>query len=207
MIPQQVLSDALKEKIAKRRVRSAVFTTYTFDPGFFELHILPLLFDAPFSQIETVKRLRLEDELRLPPREPRANSMLTKNIDDYIKGFTKRLGSGLSGALSRRDMRNYMEMLGIFQQLTPPTYLKLKGKQAPETLVASRTLGRELDLSAWFTRPCVIILGYLEDSPCPIPLRVDGKPPATAPGSLTIVRWIYPLPLDEAKVVHEGGPK
>ena len=64
MIPQQVLSDALKEKIAKRRVRSAVFTTYTFDPGFFELHILPLLFDAPFSQIETVKRLRLEDELR-----------------------------------------------------------------------------------------------------------------------------------------------
>ncbi len=64
MIPQQVLSDALKEKIAKRRVRAAVFTTYTFDPGFFELHVLPLLFDAPFSQIEKVKRLRLEDELR-----------------------------------------------------------------------------------------------------------------------------------------------
>ena len=62
--PQEVLSDALKEAIRGRRVRVAVFTTYTFDPGFFELHILPLLFDRPFSQIEKVKLLRLEDELR-----------------------------------------------------------------------------------------------------------------------------------------------
>ncbi len=150
---------------------------------------------------------RLEDELRLPPREPRANSMLTKNIDDYIKGFTRRLGSGLSGAMSRRDMRDYMEMLGIYHQLTPPTYLKGVGGKDPETVIASREIGRELDLSAWFTRPCVIILGYLEDSPCPIPLRVDGRAPKTAPGSLTIVRWIYPLPLDEAKAFPDGGPK
>ena len=44
-IPQEVLSQQLGEKLDGRRVRTAVFTTYTFDPGFFEAHILPILFE------------------------------------------------------------------------------------------------------------------------------------------------------------------
>lgn len=59
-----VLGEALQEKIAGRRVRAAVFTTFTFDPGFFELHILPNLFDRPFHQVEKIKRIQLEDALR-----------------------------------------------------------------------------------------------------------------------------------------------
>ena len=51
-IPMEVLGDALVAAIDGRRVRTAVFTTFTFDPGFFELHVLPLLFDRPFSQVE-----------------------------------------------------------------------------------------------------------------------------------------------------------
>lgn len=42
----------------------AVFTTFTFDPGFFELHVLPTLFDYPFHQADKVKRLQLEDQLQ-----------------------------------------------------------------------------------------------------------------------------------------------
>ena len=151
---------------------------------------------------------RLEVELRLPRGKSRRDYRLERTIDDrYLEGLKRRFGRGLTGPLNRGDIRHYMEMLGIYHQLTPPNYLKGAGGKEPETVIASREIGRELDLSAWFSRPCVIILGYLEDSPCPIPLRVDGKPPATAPGSLTIVRWIYPLPLDEAKVVPEEGPK
>ena len=62
-IPQDVLGDALGEARAGRRVRAAVFTTFTFDPGFFELHILPLVFDR-ISPIEKVKRIQLEDLLQ-----------------------------------------------------------------------------------------------------------------------------------------------
>ena len=62
-IPQEVLGDKLGEVRAGRRVRAAVFTTFSFDPGFFELHILPLLFDQ-VSQIEKVKRIQLEDLLQ-----------------------------------------------------------------------------------------------------------------------------------------------
>jgi hypothetical protein len=62
-IRQEVLSDAMAEAIDGRQVRAAVFTTYSFDPGFFELHILPMLFDYPFSLVEKVKRIQLEDQL------------------------------------------------------------------------------------------------------------------------------------------------
>ena len=58
-----VLSEALQEKIAGRKVRAAVFTTFTFDPGFFELHILPNLFNRPFHQVEKIKRVQLEEAL------------------------------------------------------------------------------------------------------------------------------------------------
>lgn len=63
-IPTAVLSQQLSDAITGRRVRTAVFTTYTFDPGFFELQILPLLFDQSFSQADKVRRIQLEDALR-----------------------------------------------------------------------------------------------------------------------------------------------
>ena len=49
VIPLKVLTEQVAEAIAGRRVRSAVFTTFSFDPGFFEINILPVLFDQPFS--------------------------------------------------------------------------------------------------------------------------------------------------------------
>lgn len=63
-IPMKVLTEQVAEAINSRRVRSAVFTTFSFDPGFFELNILPVLFDQPFSQPDKVRRLQLEDALR-----------------------------------------------------------------------------------------------------------------------------------------------
>lgn len=63
-IPQAVLGERLAEMIAGRKVRAAVFTTFSFDPGFFELHVLPTLFDLPFNQVEKVRRIQLEDALQ-----------------------------------------------------------------------------------------------------------------------------------------------
>ena len=63
VIPLKVLTEQVAEAVDGRNVKSAVFTTFSFDPGFFELHILPVLFDRPFSQPEKVRRLQLEDAL------------------------------------------------------------------------------------------------------------------------------------------------
>ncbi len=61
---RQVLSEALKQAIDGRRVAAAVFTSYTFDPGFFERQLLPLLFDRAFSRQDMVRLMQLEDSLR-----------------------------------------------------------------------------------------------------------------------------------------------
>lgn len=65
--PTEVLSQALADTLAGRRVLAGVFTTFRFDPSFFELHVLPLLFDQPFSQVDKVRRIQLEDALRELP--------------------------------------------------------------------------------------------------------------------------------------------
>lgn len=62
--PRAVLSERLEERIASRRVRSAVFLTYSFDPGFFEQEILPALFDRGFSHEPAVRLIQLEEVLR-----------------------------------------------------------------------------------------------------------------------------------------------
>ena len=62
--PEAVLSRRLEEAVRGRRLRSAVFTTFNFDPGFFELQVLPLLFSQSFSQADKVRLLQLEDALR-----------------------------------------------------------------------------------------------------------------------------------------------
>jgi hypothetical protein len=123
-------------------------------------------------------------------------------IDDYKQS---ELAPGMSsGRVTDSDRRNYMEMLSFFQQLTPPIYLLDDGvKQGKETLTAHRELGRELDLSMWFTRPCIMLIGYVENSPMPVPLRLNNNDEPPPSSGLTIVRWIFPLPLDEEAAFDE----
>ncbi len=66
--PTRVLSEAFSEKIGGRKVLAALFTTYTFDPAFFELEVLPVLFEGRinggFSPVEKMRRVQLEECLR-----------------------------------------------------------------------------------------------------------------------------------------------
>lgn len=59
-----VLGEALQKAVAGRTVRAALFTTFTFEPGFFELNILPNLFDRPFHQVEKIRRVQLEEAVQ-----------------------------------------------------------------------------------------------------------------------------------------------
>ena len=63
-VPTHVLSEALQEKISGRRVVAAVFTTFRFEPGFFEQEVLPVLFDQSFSHAEKVRLVQLEELVR-----------------------------------------------------------------------------------------------------------------------------------------------
>ncbi|MEE9131589.1 MAG: hypothetical protein V3T84_16360 [Phycisphaerales bacterium] len=125
-------------------------------------------------------------------------------LERYIRTYAGKSGIGVPGSQTplRDDaVRRHFEMLSFFHQITPPRYHRQGGRDPQKNLVLTRLLGRELDLSAWLTRPCLIVVGWLPDSQCPIPLRVDGDPPNSS--GLTIVRWIYPLPLAQEELTNK----
>ena len=63
-IPHVVLSEAVRDALGRRTVDAAVFSTFRFDPGFFEQEVLPVLFDVQFHQDPAIRKLQLEDLLR-----------------------------------------------------------------------------------------------------------------------------------------------
>lgn len=60
------ISQYLEERLGGRPVKAAVFTTYTFDPAFFELEVVPLLLpeNSSFSIDERVKQFQVREALR-----------------------------------------------------------------------------------------------------------------------------------------------
>ena len=100
--------------------------------------------------------------------------------------------------LGRGKRRLFLEMLSMFHHITPPVYHKQGDFGTNKYIVMSRSMGRELDLSTWLSRPCLIIMGQLNNSKTPIPLRVDGEEVNSS--GITFVRWIYPLPVEESEL-------
>ncbi|MBL9121625.1 MAG: hypothetical protein JNL80_17085 [Phycisphaerae bacterium] len=87
--------------------------------------------------------------------------------------------------------RRYLESLSLYSMLSPPEWLLRGSGSQVEAYRAEREHAREIDLSAWFTRPCIIVMGFLEDAPTPVPLTIDGDEVASE--GTTMYRWILPL--------------
>lgn len=66
-IPRAVLSDHFQDRMKGRRLVSAVFTTFRFEPGFFESEVLPAFLDIPLSHAEAIKLVQLEEALLALP--------------------------------------------------------------------------------------------------------------------------------------------
>lgn len=62
----EVISNHLTELLDKKEVFAAVFTTYTFEPEFFELEVIPFLLsgEIEFSSDERVKQFQVREALR-----------------------------------------------------------------------------------------------------------------------------------------------
>jgi len=63
-LPHAALSQEIAARLSGRRLVSAVFLTYQFDPGFFEQEVLPDFFDVKYSPAATARLLALDDLLR-----------------------------------------------------------------------------------------------------------------------------------------------
>jgi hypothetical protein len=113
--------------------------------------------------------------------------------------MTKTMPRGSQGGLNvgapriRADFESDMLLLSLFNVLDPPDTL---GSDIP--VGVARREGHDLDLSRWFTQPCVIVMGSLDEVPCPVGLAVDGR--GVPSSGRVLVRWIYPLADDPAVI-------
>lgn len=115
-------------------------------------------------------------------------------------------GLGADGVLQQVDPRRRFTAMAFFDMFERPDFLQIRnaGRTAP---LATRRVGHGLDLSAWLTQPCVIVIGHLvqdDAGPCPVPASVDGE--ALLSRGRTVVRWVYPLEPSPPAYVDGPGP-
>ncbi len=99
--------------------------------------------------------------------------------------------------------------LALFSLLDPPTFST--GLASNNPIAAHRKATHDLDLSRWFTQPCVMILGIMEGEgadTCPTPFAVStgGGPRTVRIEGRTVLRWIYPLPDNPPEVNNPNTP-
>jgi hypothetical protein len=132
-----------------------------------------------------------------------ADGIAKRYADPFIED---RFGVRMTGMIAADRERLFLDMLGLYHMLQPPQYVRSAppGASSPEggigvgnaseSVRASRVLGREIDLSPWLTRPCLIVWGYLDAAECPVPITIDGERPPSS--GLVVVRCVFPLPAD-----------
>ena len=134
------------------------------------------------------------------PNNTAANLDLSINLRSGLS--EKLLATSLisSGPATGAKLLERLRGISLYSVISPVDGLNV----APGSSVglARRSATHNWDLSRWFTQPCVIVLGFLDDgksssadprssSESPVPVFVDGKPVASR--GLTFVRWVYPL--------------
>lgn len=106
------------------------------------------------------------------------------------------LGLRGAGAADPETRDDRLLRLAFFDQLDPPEF---SPNSALVSVAVQRAATHGLDLSRWFTQPCVMVLGILDaegEGTCPTPFAIDtggGERDLEISGR-TVVRWIYPLP-------------
>ncbi|MCK4873430.1 MAG: hypothetical protein KAS72_11950 [Phycisphaerales bacterium] len=137
------------------------------------------------------------------PWEPGDKLNLAEITDASRLGSDASLESYLDSVLQRRrpastpgggvvrpsQVQTQYEMATFFHHLEPPAYFSRD--QQDHVNYRPRNL-KNLDMSMWLTRPCVIVIAHLSDQQTPTPITIDGQ---TVPSrGDVIVRWVYPLP-------------
>lgn len=62
-IPRAVLSEHFQDALKGHRLKTGVFLTFSFDPGFFEQEVLPVFLDVPLSHEPALRLAQLEEAL------------------------------------------------------------------------------------------------------------------------------------------------
>jgi hypothetical protein len=93
--------------------------------------------------------------------------------------------------LSRDRWIPLVELLSFYNALPPPNF---EWEHRNDAIHFHRAVGRQFDITHLLHMRRLIIIGFMENSPLPAPLTVDGQQLPSR--GWTVVRWIHPLPPD-----------
>ncbi len=140
-----------------------------------------------------------------PPLPLSNRTGLEKTIDEkYSKTIQQQASTTYGIATSEINLVDSLTMQSIFGMLTPPRYLTNSSLNGGP-LRLPRLSGRELDLSTWWSQPCVIVMGWLEAAPLPFDMTLDEQPLQSS--GRILVRWVIPLPAESYWIVPEKFPR
>lgn len=115
-----------------------------------------------------------------------------------------------AASLRPRDVRRSLERVSLRSQLEPPDYTDASVTRRVQSVRVRET--HDMDLGAWFTQPCLIVIGHIESGPTPTPVFVGGSGEGGEVGATeapsvgrTVVRWIYPLAPDPVRYDGRRG--
>ena len=133
-----------------------------------------------------------------------------RNVTPYgPKSFRKQLfdmfpppGGAIAGLidspLTKTDRQKHLRALSIYGILPDPRIVVAPGGQTASWRFM-RQMGRSLDISTRTTEATLMVLGFAEDVPCPVPIAIDGE--IRAGSGDVMLQWIHPLPVDVEALV------
>lgn len=127
-------------------------------------------------------------------RTNRKSSPTLEQLMDDLVPRPRGLGD-FAARPTRGPLESRLLSMSFFNELGGPRF-SLNSNNAPTLMRRAST--QTLDLSRWFTQPCVVVIGILElegDDACPTPfrVRVNGQVRKPVVRGRTVVRWVYPL--------------
>lgn len=119
-------------------------------------------------------------------------------LENYVRELASaRVAGQLEGevAVDLRTRNRLLAALSLYGMLEPPDYEQDRSGQS--RLLIARREAHGLDMSAWLSQPCLIVIGNLGTAgdrvACPTPLAIDGVSRSDRIAGRTVVRWVYPL--------------
>jgi hypothetical protein len=114
-----------------------------------------------------------------------------------------KVSSGFDLTFSRSEQEVNFADLAVLN-LFPVIQTRSVQQASWATVSAAHTY----DVSRWFSEPCLVIIGRLDNVNCPVPITVDGRPLPTEiarNSGPVFVRWMYPLPPRAVTGTGVGG--
>jgi len=134
-----------------------------------------------------------EEKLSLGVFIPKTKSLVTLGMDERYQQEKRWDAYSTGAAMPQQEQVKRLEMLALYSHLKPPIYQKHPDTDhSPPFHNVIRRGGRNLDFASWFGRPCIIVMGFVQETPIPVAIHVDGEKIEKSSG-MTMVRWVYPL--------------